>query len=116
MKDISDSAYIYRMFELFFAIQNKEVFGHLTAKEKIVVNEFITFFKALPWKPLKSHPHISELENVSINVLAPVAKKLDHLLWLRTGKGIYPLLYRVAHGWPLFEPSRPKQQAKATNI
>jgi hypothetical protein len=109
MRDVSESAYIFRMFELFFSLRHPEIITRLTGPEKTAVVEFISAYDALPWQLLPAHPHISELHNNDIQALASSAKKLSHRLWLRTGSGIYPVLYRVIKGWRILEPPVPKK-------
>jgi hypothetical protein len=106
MKDVRSSAYIYRMFDLFFFnLRDPAVVGRLEDKEKMAIQEFTQIFDALPWSPLPTHPHISELPNEDLGMLRSSAKKIDRYLWLRTGRGVLPVVHRLLRGWPLFESS-----------
>jgi len=104
MKEVSASAYVFRMFELFFfQLRDPAVAERFEEEERLDLQEFLRVFDSLPWRPLPSHPHISELEDDDISSLIQPAKKLDRHLWLRTGHGIIPLFYRLFRGWPVFE-------------
>ena len=106
MKEVSASAYVYRMFELFFFhLRDPLLTARLQERERSDVDEFLRIFDALPWRPLSTHPHISELEDDDLGALVPLARRVDRHLLLRTGRGFFPLVYRLFHGWPLFEPA-----------
>jgi hypothetical protein len=104
MKEVSASAYVFRMFELFFSqLRNPAVAERFEEEELQALQEFLRVFDSLPWRPLPAHPHISELNDDDISSLIQPAKKLDRYLWLRTGRGIIPLFYRLFRGWPVLE-------------
>ncbi|WP_161554723.1 hypothetical protein [Ereboglobus sp. PH5-10] len=110
MTEYSDSAYVYRMFDLVFGIRSPGVFAYLTEKEKKALNDFSAAYAALPWQPLALHPHISELVDGDFSPVIPAAKRLDRLLALRTGRGPVSATYRLAHGWPLRVPIQPTER------
>ena len=106
MKEVRSSAYIFRMFDLFFFnLRDPAVVGRLDDKEKMAIQEFTRIFDALPWSPLPTRPHISELPNEDLGMLRSSAKRIDRYLWLRTGRGVLPVVHRLLRGWPLFQSS-----------
>ncbi|MEM7602159.1 MAG: hypothetical protein AAF357_12180 [Verrucomicrobiota bacterium] len=112
MKEASASAYVHRMFDLFFfQLRDPAIIERFEEEERRDIRAFVSAFDSLPWRPLSSHPHISELESDDLSSLIPFVKKVDRRLWLRTGRGILPIVYRLFRGWPLFEaPLKQKEK------
>ncbi len=109
----SGSAYVFRMFDLFFfQLRDSTLIDRLGDKERATVHDFVTAFDALPWSPISTHPHISELPDDRYLALAPLAKRLDRFLWLRTGRDPAAIVYRLVRRWPLFESTlKAKEEA-----
>jgi hypothetical protein len=106
MKEVSASAYVFRMFELFFfQLRDPALVERFSEKERQALHEFLVTFDSLPWRPLSSHPHISELTDDNFSSLVQPAKKLDRQFRLRTGHEIIPVFYRLLRGWPILESS-----------
>jgi hypothetical protein len=111
MKEMSASAYVFRMFELFFfQVRDPGVTEHFDEEERRDLQAFLRAFDSLAWRPLSTLPHISELEADDISSLIQPAKKLDRHLWLRTGRGVIPVAYRLFRGWPLFESALKRKE------
>lgn len=105
MRDVSDSAYVYRLFDLLFPpMRTPQILDRLTPEEQADVRAFLACFDALPWVPLPTHPHICELASGDFSALQPLAQRLSHRLWLRAGRGCKPWWYRRWKAWP--EPMR----------
>ncbi len=106
MKQLSASAYVFRIFDLFFfALRDPAIVERLGSDERASIRDFVTAFDSLRWSPISTHPHIRELADDSYTALAPLAKRVDRFLWLRTGRDPVAVLYRLVRGWPLFESS-----------
>lgn len=103
MSEFSDAAYVHRVFDLWFHISHdwfKTLSAHrLTDEEKTALRDFEAAWKALPWRPIESHPHISDLAGVGLDSLVAPAKKLDRLLALRTANTLVAVVYRCFKGW-----------------
>jgi hypothetical protein len=111
MKEVSASAYVFRMFELFFfQLRDPAVIDRFEEEERQDIQAFLRAFDSLPWQPLSAYPHISELEGDDISSLIQPAKKLDRHFWLRTDPGIMPVAYRLVKGWPLFESTLKRKE------
>jgi hypothetical protein len=111
MKEVSVSAYVFRMFELFFfQLRDPAVIERFEEEERRDLQAFLRVFDSLPWRPLSTHPHIRELEADDISSLIQPAKKLERHFWLRTGRGVIPVAYRLFRGWPLFESALKRKE------
>jgi hypothetical protein len=86
MSGFRDSAMLYRLWELFGAIQDPLMQPHLSEEEKKALRGLLDIFHGLPWRVVPSHPHVSELEPDDISSLAPSAQRLLLLLEQRTKK------------------------------
>jgi len=106
MREVSDSAYVHRMFDLVYGLCEPSVLTYLTEDESKAVTEFNDLFDSLPWRPLSAHPHISELPNDDLSLLEAPARKIDRIVWLRVGRGIIPIVYRLFRGWRITEPKQ----------
>jgi len=105
------------MFELFFfQLRDPAMTERFEDEERSDLQAFLRAFDSLPWRPLPSHPHISELQDDDISSLIQPAKKLDRHLWLRTGRGIIPLVYRLFRGWPLFESALKRKEKEGDPV
>jgi hypothetical protein len=116
LTNVSGSAYVHRMFDLFFfPLREPAVIERLEENERKDLEAFLHAFDSLPWQPLPSHSHVCELPDGDFSSLIPHAKRLDHRLWLRSGRSIVPLICRLVRGWPLFEaPLKAKENAHQT--
>ena len=111
MKEMRASAYVFRMFELFFfQLRDPAVIEHFDEQERLDLQAFLRAFDSLPWRPLSSYPHLSELEADDFSSLVQPAKKLSRHFWLRTGSGAMPLMYRFFRGWPMFESALKRKE------
>jgi hypothetical protein len=108
-KELSDSAYVFRMFDLCFPVREPRILERLTDEEKQDVSAFSSRFDALPWTPLVSHLHISEIAGSDLSMLVPAARRLDRRLWMRTSGNLIPMMSRLSKGWPVFEPPLPRK-------
>jgi hypothetical protein len=96
---LSDAAYVHRMFGLFFNMGTDRVVEKLTPKERAALAAFLGAWNALPWRPVDTHLHISDVSEPLLNSLRGPAQKLDRRLELRTGDTLIPILYRTFKGW-----------------
>jgi hypothetical protein len=62
--------------DLFFTLREPEAVAMLTAEEKDYLKEFNAIFESLPWRPIETHPHISEVPDEELSKLVPSAKRL----------------------------------------
>src|SRR5262245_25113836 len=92
MKGFSDSAIFHRWMDLFWTLREPEVVARLTLEEKGHLEEFNATFESLPWRPIESHPHISEVADKDLSKLLPPATRLLESLERRTRP---PLLRRL---------------------
>ena len=99
MREFSDGAFVHRIFDLLFTMRQDWVVVRLTDEEKRALSEFDAAWSALPWMPLPEHPHVSEVSDEDIRALVAPSRKLDHLLELRTGDTLIPVIYRIFKGW-----------------
>lgn len=95
MREFSESAFVHRMFDLFFAMRQDWVIEQLTPLKKTALQSFQTTWESLPWKPLESHPHICEVSDAELKRLVVPAQALDRRLELRTGDSLVPVVYRL---------------------
>jgi hypothetical protein len=86
MPGISDSAIFHRLWHLFGIISVTENRKLLDREEEEALAKFLSVYGSLPWEPLQSHPHISELESDDLSPLLPVARDLISVLERRTKK------------------------------
>jgi hypothetical protein len=76
MEGFSDSAIFHRRMDLLFTLREPEGVAFLTPEEKEYLMEFNALFESLPWRPIESHPHISEVPDEELSKLVPSAKRL----------------------------------------
>jgi hypothetical protein len=76
MKGFSDSAIFHRWMDTLFTLREPEAVALLTPEEKDYLTEFNAVFESLPWRPIESHPHISEVADEELAKLVPSAKRL----------------------------------------
>ena len=62
--------------DLFFTLREPEAVAMLTPEEKDYLKEFNAVFESLPWRPIETHPHISEVPDEELSKLVPSAKRL----------------------------------------
>jgi hypothetical protein len=104
---LSDSAFVHRMFDLFFPLDYASIKSELTESENIDLQHFIDGFRSLDWRPIDSHPHISELADPStLAELADSARALDLRLKRRVSHDPLSTIYRLFKGWPVSRPER----------
>lgn len=103
----SETAFVHRMFDLLYTLRDPILKSELTKEETDDADDFWTQYESLPWVPLPSHPHISELGSTEeLLPLQDPARKLDERLERRTSMTLAAMFYRFRKGWPLFEPKR----------
>ena len=51
----------HRRMDLLFTLREPEAVAMLTPEEKECLKDFNAVFESLPWQPIESHPHISEV-------------------------------------------------------
>jgi len=76
MEGFSDAAIFHRRMDLLFTLREPEAVALLTPKEKEYLKEFNAVFESLPWRPIESHPHISEVTDEELLKLVPSATRL----------------------------------------
>ncbi|MGC4071725.1 MAG: hypothetical protein QM760_04280 [Nibricoccus sp.] len=86
MPDFSDSAIFHRLWDLFGVIRVPQSQAQLSEEEQHALRDFCSAFESLPWQPLVSHPHVSELEPDDLSQLIPAASQLSSLLKRRVKK------------------------------
>lgn len=112
---LSDTAYVHRMFSLFFALESQPIKDALTDEENADLNAFLVEFKKLEWKVIDTHPHISELDDVSVLArIREAAKRLDYRLARRTSNDPVSIGFRLMRGWRVLEPKRPTSTSEAS--
>jgi len=55
---LSDSAFVHRMFSLFFGLDHQPIRKELTKSEIGDLDLFLSEFNSLPWSVIPTHPHI----------------------------------------------------------
>src|SRR5437588_11307061 len=85
MEGFSDSAIFHRWMDLFWTFRESEAVALLTPEEKGYLAEFNAAFESLTWRPIESHPHISEVTDEDLSKLLPFATRLLESLEGRTG-------------------------------
>ena len=99
---LSDSAFVHRMFDLFFPLDQPSIKSELTESENIDLQRFIDGFRALDWRPIDSHPHISGLADPStLAGLVDSARNLDLRLKRRVSHDPVSIVHRLFRGRPL---------------
>jgi Transposase zinc-binding domain/Putative transposase len=96
MEDFSDSAIFHRWMDLFWTLKEQEATDLLTAEEKGHLADFTTAYESLPWRPLESHPHISEVSDDDLSTLVPSATRLLESLERRTRPSAIQRMWRQA--------------------
>jgi hypothetical protein len=86
MPGFRDSAMFHRLWDLFGIISKTENRKFLTPEEERALAEFLSVYDSLPWQPLQSHPHISELQSDDLSPLLPSARRLLSVIEKRTKK------------------------------
>jgi hypothetical protein len=111
MIGFTDAAFVHRMFDLFFTLRQDWVLERLSPPERSAVQEFESTWSSLPWMPIATHTHVSEVPDSKLQYLVPVAKRLDHLLALRTDDTLLAVAYRIWRGWKKHRMPRTPQNA-----
>ena len=96
MEGFSDSAIFHRWMDLFWTLREPEAVPLLTPEEQGYLCEFNAVFASLPWRPIESHPHISEVAADDLSKLLPSATRLLHSLERRTRPSVLQRLWRRA--------------------
>ena len=84
------------MMDLFWTLREPESLALLTPEEKAYLTEFNAALEALPWRPIDSHPHISEVPDGDLSALLPSAARLLRSLERRTRPPILQGWWRKA--------------------
>ena len=96
MAGFSDSAIFHRWMSLCWTFTEAEAVALLTPEEQTHLRDFNAVFESLPWNPIESHPHISELANNDLSALLPPAKRLLESLERRTRPSVLKRWWRRA--------------------
>ena len=88
MAGFSDSAIFHRWMDLFWTLREPEAVALLTPDEKGYLSAFHAVFESLPWRPLETHPHISEVPAGELSRLLPSATRLLDSLERRTRQSV----------------------------
>lgn len=85
MAGFSDAAIFHRWMDLAWTLDQPDVLVALAPEERMKVIAFKDAFDALPWRPIDTHPFISDLANESdeLGRLLPAADELLELLQTR---------------------------------
>jgi len=81
-----DSAIFHRLWDLCGVIRVTPNRARLTKEEDQALQKFCDEYDKLPWRPLISHPHVSELESDDLSCLVPTARDLYSLMQKRHDK------------------------------
>lgn len=100
MKAFSDSAIFFRLGDLVGTVRNPAVGALLTAEEKSCLEDFTRAFDQLPWRPLPTHPHVSELPDDDLTSLRAPGKRLHDVLRKRDKIPFTRRIVRRLQGWP----------------
>jgi hypothetical protein len=84
MEGFSDSAIFHRWMDLFWTLKETEAIALLTPNEKKYLADFNAVYDSLPWRPIESHPHISEVDDEGLSKLLPSATRLLRSIETRT--------------------------------
>jgi len=84
MKGFSDSAIFHRWMDLCWTFNEPETRALLNAEERKCFDEFTAILEWLPWKPIESHPHISDVSDSDLKKLLPSGTRLLACLERRT--------------------------------
>jgi hypothetical protein len=76
MPDFSDSAIFHRWMDFFWTLGEPEAVALLTPDEAKNLAEFNAEFDSLPWRPIESHPHVSDVADSELSKLLPSATRL----------------------------------------
>lgn len=114
---LDDSAFVHRMFSLFFGLDYQPIKDRLTKGEVEDLDNFLKGFAKLPWREIPTHPHISNLDDLRLleGLRDPVAR-LDMKLRRRTSSDPVCMIYRLWHRWPLVEPKQRTRPLLATPV
>jgi hypothetical protein len=80
MKGFSDSAIFHRLHDLLWTFNEPEAVALLNPEEKACLMEFNEAFASLAWRPIVTHPHISEVPDNDLSPLIPSSTCLLKLL------------------------------------
>src|SRR5262249_8444837 len=94
MEGLSDSAIFHRWMDLFWTLREPEAVTLLTPEEKEYLTEFNAIFESLPWRPIESHPHISDVAYEELSKLLPSATRLLESLERRTTPSVLKRWWR----------------------
>src|SRR5262245_30927464 len=76
MEDFSDSAIFHRLHSTLWTFTDPSAVNLLGANDRQTLHDFERIFAALPWQPMESHPHISQLANDDLTPLVEPGRKL----------------------------------------
>lgn len=76
MEKLSDSACFRRLHDLLWTFRDAKTIELLNEDERAALTEFTQTFNSLPWRPVVTHPGISELPNDDLSPLVPPGEKL----------------------------------------
>ena len=96
LEGLSDAAIFHRWMDLCWTLREPVAIAILTFKEKQQLGEFNAVYAALPWQPIESHPHISEVGDEELSKLLPSAARLLDSLERRTRLPILKRWWRKA--------------------
>jgi hypothetical protein len=96
MVGFSDSAIFHRWMDLFWTFREPEAVALLTPEEKGYLAEFNAVYGSLPWRPIESHAHISEVAADDLSKLLPSATRLLYSLERRTRPSVLRQWWRQA--------------------
>ena len=96
MEGFSDAAIFHRWMDLFWTFREPEAVALLTPEESGYLAEFNAAFESLPWRPIESHPHISEVPDADLARLLPSAIPLLKSLERRTRPPVLQRWWRKA--------------------
>jgi hypothetical protein len=99
MVGFSDPAIFHRLMDLLWTLREPEVVALLHPEEMGYLAEFHAVFESLLWRPLPSHPHISEVANEELARLLPSATRLLESLERRTSPSGLQRWWRPILAW-----------------
>jgi hypothetical protein len=80
MEEFSESANLHRLHSLLWTFQDNYAANLLSECDRSVLKAFEQAFASLPWQPIESHPHISELAGDDLSPLIEPGKRLLSVL------------------------------------
>ena len=85
MAGFSDAAIFHRWMGLTWALDEPRVLAALTPEERTKARAFKAAFDALAWRPIDTHPFVSDLTDngEELAKLVPTAEELLELLQIR---------------------------------